>query len=235
MTRPTTLRKLFVFALILPLLAACGRSLSEGEQRFAGEIHGDQINPDKVRFHNGALIGQVTFFRPARPRLACRERIFPAPKSEMVTVSAAAVSLFNQVYFRRSLFLRDFMKDYPNKMYLLDAMLFSHEMTHVWQWQNRAVTGYHPLKAAAEHSPGGDPYLFDLSTNARFLDYSYEQQGGIVEEYVCCRTLAPNATRTKRLHDMLSGAFPVQALESRLAATEVIVPWKGVEIKGICG
>lgn len=230
-----SVRAFLILALILPLLASCGRPLSEAESAFAAAIHGDQIDTGKVRFHNGALIGQVTFFRPARPRLACRERIFPAPKSEMVTVAAAAVTLFNHVYFRRSLFLKDFMSEYPDKMYLLDAMLFAHEMTHVWQWQNRAVTGYHPLKAAAEHSPGGDPYLFDLTTSFRFLDYSYEQQGGIVEEYVCCRALAPKAARTQRLHDMLSGAFPVQALEQRLSQAEVIVPWKGVEIEGICG
>ena len=33
---------------------------------------------------------------------------------------------------------------------LSEAMLLAHEMTHVWQWQNRKRTGYHPLRAAAE-------------------------------------------------------------------------------------
>lgn len=230
-----TLRALILLVLCIPILLGCGRPLSTAERAFAAAIHGEQIDTNRIRLHNGALIGKVTFWRPARPRLACRERIFPPVKAQKVTVSAAAVSVFNHVYFRRSLFLKDFMQEYPDKMYLLDAMLFAHEMTHVWQWQNRAITKYHPLKGAAEHSPGGDPYLFDLSTKTNFLDYGYEQQGGIVEEYVCCRTLAPKAARTKRLHDLLRRTFPVTDLDQKLSKTDVIVPWKDLEIDGICG
>ena len=48
-------------------------------------------------------------------------------------------------------------------------MLFAHEMTHVWQWQNRQATGYSPLRAAREHDFKADPYLYDISTKTRFL------------------------------------------------------------------
>ena len=112
-------------------------------------------------------------------------------------------------------------------------LLLIHELTHVWQWQNRARTGYHPLRAAAEHGNSDDPYLFDLDGAPAFLRYGYEQQGAIVEEYVCCRALAPEAARTKRLHAMLKGAFPVSDLpQSR--ESEVYLPWKQAELRGIC-
>ena len=98
---------------------------------------------------------------------------------------------------------------------------------------NRDLTGYHPLKAAAEHGDGEDPYLFDVTIEHDFLDYGFEQQGAIVEEYVCCRALAPDAARTQRLHDMLAGVFPVSSLpQSR--AHDVLLPWKDAELQGIC-
>jgi hypothetical protein len=111
-------------------------------------------------------------------------------------------------------------------------MLLAHEMTHVWQWQNRDLTGYHPLKAAFEHIASPDPYLFDPDTPADFLSFGYEQQGAIVEEYVCCRTLAPQAERTHRLHDMLAAVMPVAPIPQ--TRDPVLLPWNGVEIEGIC-
>ena len=111
-------------------------------------------------------------------------------------------------------------------------MLFAHEMTHVWQWQNRDITGYHPLKAASEHS-APDPYLFDLENSPKFLDYGFEQQGAIVEEFVCCRALAPQAARTKRLHTMISQSMPLSALPEEREHS-VLLPWDGVQVNGIC-
>ena len=112
-------------------------------------------------------------------------------------------------------------------------MLLARELTHAWQWQNRKVTGYNPLRAAAEHGTRADPYLFDLTSNADFLSFGYEQQGSIIEEYVCCRALAPRARRTRRLHDMISGAMPVSELPQSREA-DVYLPWKDVQIRGIC-
>ena len=117
---------------------------------------------------------------------------------------------------------------------LIAAMLLAHEATHVWQWQNRKVTGFSPLKAASEHGFQRDPYLFEIDGNPAFLDFGYEQQGSIVEEYVCCRALAPQAPRTKRLHDLIGQVMPVSALpQSR--QHDVRMPWDGVTLDGICG
>ena len=89
--------------------------------------------------------------------------------------------------------------------------------------------------AAAEHGVSDDPYLFELDGAPNLLAYGYEQQGAIVEEYVCCRALAPTANRTRRLHDMLNGAFPVSPLpRDGRREHDVILPWKDADLRGIC-
>ncbi|MEQ9257617.1 MAG: hypothetical protein RIG84_00820 [Roseovarius sp.] len=221
----------WVVLVSLLLLTACGRPLSPAEKAFARQVHGESIAVNRIRFHDGALVGSVTLERQKRPRLTCRERILPEPKSEKITVSPAAVALFNRVFYAKDWYAEDYLPDYPNRMSLVHAMLFAHEITHVWQWQNRAQTGYSPLRSAAEHTRSDDPYLFDIATKARFLDYGYEQQASIVEEYVCCAALDPTAPRTKRIAAMLSEAFPLGTL---YIPPEVTLPWDGVEARGIC-
>ncbi|MEL7099498.1 MAG: hypothetical protein AAGM84_11775 [Pseudomonadota bacterium] len=219
--------------LILALLAGCGRPLTETERAFAADIHGPMLNADKVRFLDKAPVRAVTFTRPARPRVTCRERILPPIETKTVTSKPAAVALFNIVWYDVDWYLDDYLPDYPDRIGLIAAMLLSHELTHIWQWQNRKLTGYHPLKAASEHGQGTDPYLFDVDANPRFLDYAYEQQAAIVEEFVCCRALAPRAPRTKRLHALISQVMPVAPLpQSR--PYDVSMPWDGVELEGIC-
>ncbi|MCL6283149.1 hypothetical protein M3P21_06350 [Ruegeria sp. 2012CJ41-6] len=218
---------------ILFLVVACGRPLTETEMDFAGRIHGDALDLNRVRVVEGAPVGSVTFRRKPRPRVTCRERILPPVKDELVTSKPAAVALFNHVLFTRDWYLEDYTPEFPDHLALVQAMLFAHELTHVWQWQNRRTTGYHPLRAAAEHGGADDPYLFDLEKTPEFLDYGFEQQGAIVEEYVCCRALDPDAARTKRLHRMLSAAFPVSTLP-KTRESDVYLPWDGVEIDGIC-
>jgi hypothetical protein len=221
------------FAVLLAcfVLAACGRPLTPAEKSFAEQIHGPSIDTSRIRFVEGALIGNVTYPRQKRPRIACRERILPEPTSPTVTVSPAAYVIHNKVFFSRDWYAPDYLPGYPDAMSLVHAMLFAHEITHVWQWQNRDRTGYSPLRAANEHGGGRDPYLFDIHTETEFLDYAYEQQASIVEEYVCCATLDPHAPRTKRLESMLRGAFPLGDLT---IPRNVILPWDEAETRGIC-
>ncbi|MCE8522647.1 hypothetical protein KBY24_07500 [Ruegeria pomeroyi] len=222
-----------LFCMLL-LVAACGRPLTEAERAFATRLHGDALDISRVRLVEGAPVGAVTFHRKPRPRVTCRERILPPQKEEIVTVKPAAVTLFHKVYFARDWYLDDYMPDYPDRVNLIAAMLLAHELTHVWQWQNRHTTGYHPLRAAAEHGASDDPYLFDLRAAPDFLSYGYEQQGAIVEEYVCCRALAPEAPRTRRLHDMLAAVMPVSALPQSRRESDVLLPWRDAELNGIC-
>jgi len=222
--------------LILPLLflGACARPLTSGETAFAKTLFGPDLATKKVRIAPFTALDKITSNRARRPRIACRERIWPAPKTKTVTTSTAAFVVWNRINISRDLYLRDYMSKYPRAMSVPAAMLIGHEMTHVWQWQHRDKTGYTPLKALREHGAGKDPYLLNISTKSKFLDYPYEQQGAIVEEYVCCRALDPEGTRTKRLHDMLSGAFPVARLDAATARPAAYLPWKGAKTAGIC-
>ncbi|WP_298920148.1 hypothetical protein [uncultured Roseobacter sp.] len=217
----------------LGFLASCGRPLTEGEVAFARTIHGDTLDVERVRIVNGAPTRAVTFRRKPRPRTTCRERILPPITDEFVTSKPAAVAVYNHILFDRDWYLDDYLPDYPDQINLVAAMLYAHEILHAWQWQNRKKTGYTPLRAAFEHDGASDPYLFDLKAEPKFDDFGYEQQGAIVEEFVCCRALDPAAPRTHRLHALISQAMPVAPLpQSR--AYDVAVPWDGVEIDGIC-
>lgn len=219
--------------MILFLLASCGRPLTPNEQAFAATIFGDTLEARAARLHDGAPTRAVTFRRKPRPRTTCRELILPPPVGDTVTSKPAAVALFNRVLFDKDWYLDDYLPDYPDRIGLIAAMLLGHELTHVWQWQNRATTGYSPLRAASEHNPGVDPYLFDIDNTPEFAAFGYEQQGSIVEEFVCCRALAPQGARTERLHALVSQAMPVAALPAQ-SLHEVGLPWDGVDLETIC-
>ncbi|SPJ23646.1 hypothetical protein [Palleronia abyssalis] len=194
--------------LLLLLLSACAaRPLTQAERAFAATVHGPTLDVTRVRIVGRNPLYQFRQIRDPRPPLTCRERIRP-PEIGPIETRVAATVLFNRAFFARPFYLDDYMAEYPQAMNLYDAMLLAHELTHVWQWQNRARTGYSPFKAAGEHGPGIDPYLFDLPEDAVFSDFGYEQQGGLVEEFVCCRTLDPEGPRTKRLYNLLNPVFP---------------------------
>lgn len=221
--------------LLLILLAACGRPLSESEELFLSAIHGDQLDTTRMRLHQGHFAGSLTVTIPVRPRTTCQERLWPPViKDRTVEVSPAASVVFNTILLRDDVYREDFMQGFPERIDLIDAMLLAHEATHVWQWQNRARTGYHPLRGLAEHMRTADPYLFDPDGPGDFLAFGYEQQGAIVEEYVCCRILDPDAPRTSRLRAMLAAHLPVEGLENVLTSARVRLPWDGVTLDGIC-
>lgn len=220
---------------LLCLLAAatgCGRPLAPSEETFLVEVLGPKLDTDGVRIHDGALIGNIPMTRPPRPWKACRERIFPPETEPEIETSIFGFVLGSHMFIARKYFAEDFLEGYPDTLPLASAMIIAHEMTHVWQWQNRDLTGYAPWRAAGEHAMSEDPYLFDIG-DREFLDYPYEQQASIVEEFVCCSALDPEGTRTARLHDLLSPAFPDLPRQSK--AGKVALPWEGVTTDGICG
>lgn len=217
------------------LVAACGRTLTPTEQTFMSELMGPTLNIAPIRMADAGFIGIDTRTYPARPQTTCRERINPPPDGPTIRTRTAGVVLWQQVLTSPDWTVPDYARGYPDRINLPAAMFFAHEMTHIWQWQNRGVTGYSPLRAAAEHRPGVDPYLFDPQDEITFLEMGYEQQAVLVEEFVCCRTLDPTGARTGRLYDVLRAAMPVQHPRQTPRPGEVLGVWEGTEIAGICG
>lgn len=229
------MRVMAIILATLTLLVACGRPLTPNERAYLAALQGDQTDSARIRLIDGNPAGSVTYRIPVRPRTTCQERLWPpVTEAETITVSPAATVLFNSVLLRDDIYRPDMMAGWPEEIDLYSAMLFAHEATHVWQWQNRKRTGYSPLRALREHSSSPDPYLFDTETEGEFLDYGYEQQGSIVEEYVCCRMLDPEAPRTARLRRMIAQEMPIEGLDAALDRPRVRLPWAGAETEGIC-
>lgn len=224
------MRLLSVLLLSL-LLAGCARPLAPGEAELAQRLFGDTLDPARVRLIDNGLIGITTREIPVRPRTTCRERILPPAEGETFTARTAGMVLGNVIHLRPAIYRGDFAARENGAANLVAVMFVAHELTHVWQWQNRALTGYTPLRAALEHVRQDDPYLFDPATEARFLDYGYEQQAVLVEEYICCTVLDPEGARTQRLRETLLEVMPVH---DRVLERPVSIPRPDAPAEGVC-
>ncbi|SIN80987.1 hypothetical protein [Vannielia litorea] len=226
--------RLFLVLCLALLAASCGRPLTEAEKGFLQEIHGDTVDLDRARFTTWGTVGAIERTYLARPRTTCRELILPPSTKRSFKSRTAGLVLFNKLFLNPDWYLEDYLEGWPEQMNLGAAMFVAHEITHIWQWQNRRITGYHPLKAAAEHRGSLDPYLFHAASKPRFLDYPYEQQASLVEEFVCCRALDPEGPRTARLRALLSQVMDPAPLELSRPVGEVVLPWEGADTAGIC-
>jgi hypothetical protein len=224
-----------LFALLTVLaLTGCGRPLTEAETAYLADIHGDSLDTSAVRIVANPVVGIGTLSYPARPQVTCRERIVPPPDGPRIETRVAGIVLFNTFHVRPEYALPDFAAATDGQRSLVGAMFFAHEMTHVWQWQNRELTGYHPFRAFAEHAQSEDPYLFNPDDDRRFLDFGYEVQASLVEEYVCCRAVDPRGARTARLERLIGQVMPVTPLQSRADTVTELRPWAGADLRGVC-
>ena len=211
------------------LVSACGRPLTAPETALVSDIFGPTLDARKVRIVQDAPLRSFTVNLPPRPRVTCQEKIVPV-RTGKLKVTPAGLVAFNRMFLSPGWSLADFVPDYPAEVNLYETMLFAHEMTHIWQWQNRDRTNYHPLKAAAEHLASDDPYLFDPATSQPFLSYGYEQQAGLVEEYVCCALLDPDGPRTARLRDLISTEIPL----GHIPPAQTYIGWPDAPREGLC-
>ncbi len=225
------MRKVFI---LLLLLAACGRGITPAERVLMGEIMGDTFDPRGARMVEAGFIGVRTREYAVRPQVTCRERINAPPISETFTARTAGAVAWTHVLTNPDWTLPNYAPNYPEEFNLHAVMYFAHEMTHIWQWQNRGLTRYSPFKGAAEHRPGADPYLFDPEDEIDFLSMGYEQQAVLVEEFICCRTLAPNAARTHRLYEVLLAVMPVQHPTQTPVPLKVTGVYENADLSGIC-
>lgn len=225
------LRPLSILA-VAAVLAACTRPLTPAETALVAPLHGPTLNTASVRLVRTPGVGLFPITYDARPRTTCRERIAP-PITGRITVPTAGIVLFQTLFVSTPVHLPDYAATTgsDDRLDLAAAMFLVHELTHVWQWQNRVLTGYHPAKAFTEQVTLDDPYLFDAAIARPFLDHGYEVQASLVEEYLCCATLDPQGGRTDRLKTMLREVMPVA--EPEAFARPVTIPYVA-DLPGIC-
>lgn len=222
------------FVLLFLVLSACGRGLTPAEETLMGGLMGDSLETRDIRLLEAGFIGMTTRRYPARPQVACRERIAPPPSGPTIQTRTAGAVAWTHVLTNPDWTIPDYAGGYPERINLVGAMFFAHEMVHVWQWQNRQITGYSPFRGLAEHRPGVDPYLFDPTQDIEFLAMGYEQQAALVEEFICCRTLAPGAARTQRLHRVLAQVMPVEHPSLAPRPTQVFGVYEGADLASVC-
>ena len=227
------MRPILVLCLLLALAACGARPLTEGERAFAETVVGRAVALDEVVIVRGSASALIPTTVPVRPRDTCRTRIAP-PRDRPVPGLYPAFVLGDRIHVARDFWARDFAPDYPDALQLEAAMRLAHELVHVWQWQARGLTGYGPQRALAEHVALDDPYLTELEPGRGFLDYGWEQQGALVEEFVCCRALDPAAPRTNRLAALVGEVFPEAERRPRVPPAAVRLRWPEAERTGIC-
>ncbi|MEM7752702.1 MAG: hypothetical protein AAF230_04755 [Pseudomonadota bacterium] len=201
---------------ILCLLAACSRPLTPAEEAFANDLFGESLDTSKVRVTQGLGIAPLYRTVPGEVRLvegtdrACVRT--PQPRGEQ---PPQAFALGNRLHFDTGLYSSDMIIRWPETLRIPQALIFAHELTHAWQWQNREVTGYHPARAVAEAIALADPYFSE--GQAAFFSFGYEQQAAIVEDYVCFAFANPDHPRREELRAILAPVFPLDAFDEMLA------------------
>ena len=129
---------------------------------------------------------------------------------------AQAFALRNGVFFSSALYSGDMALTWPRGLRFPQALIFAHEVTHVWQWQNRAATGYSPWRAIRESLRFADPYFSASGEAPAFFQFGFEQQAAIIEDFVCFTVANPNHPRRRELRALLAPILPVAAFEAAI-------------------
>jgi hypothetical protein len=195
------------------LVAACARPLTPAETAFAQDLFGPTLNTAKVRILS-APYGAKDVDEPRVMRgteRACVRR--PQPRGAQ---PPQAFALGNVVHFSGPLQARDMTLAWPKALRFPQGLIFAHELTHVWQWQNRAWTGYSPFRAVAEGIALPDPYFSASGEAPVFFAFGFEQQAAMVEDYVCFTIANPTHPRRAALRQLLEPVFPVDAFDAAI-------------------
>ncbi|QIE44296.1 hypothetical protein G5B38_01405 [Pseudohalocynthiibacter aestuariivivens] len=203
-------------------LGGCSRALTPNERAFAADILGPSLDADKVR------VAQDMGFAapPTKSHRVPRSLPVDSPPHEGACDRTApqaasgpppAWALFNRVHFVTDLYQPDLAAGWPQYALFPQALVMAHELVHVWQWQNRRRTHYHPVRAALESLVNLDPYFYAPKDGTAFLEYGYEQQAALLEDYLCYALYDPANARRAHLRTILSPYFPLDRLDASLA------------------
>lgn len=209
--RPVSRRLCLAAAMLLGLLlAGCSRPLTEAERGFAEGLFGPTLDVERVRVTRGLGLAPLPEPGPARARVValkdepCRRE--PQPGS---WGPPPAFALWNRMHLSRERYTPEMLPGWPDYARLPHVFYLVHELVHVWQWQNRAVTGYAPQRAFGEGLRVSDPYYYEVTAARPFHAYGYEQQASIVEDWLCHRLFDPDNPRRAMLEAILGPVFPL--------------------------
>ena len=187
-------------------VAGCGRNLSLAEDAYLTGLLGPTLDTSAIRVSSTGGIRAVTDAPPKLmvPRQALNCQV---PADTRAVRPPTAIALFDTIWVSPVLHYENLMVDWPERIPLARAILLAHEATHVWQWQNRDITGYSPYAAMMENVRSRDPYSYELEPGKGFLEYGFEQQGRIVGDFVCETAADPHSERTAALRALLVPVF----------------------------
>ena len=202
--------------LFLAGLAACSRPLTQAETRFAADLFGPSLDARKVRVAQGVGITPLyrtvptAFVEVEATEAACVRT--PQPRGAQ---PPQAFAVRNRIHFQTGLYSSDMALTWPRALRVPHALVLAHELTHVWQWQNRARTGYSPARAVAESWRLADPY-YAAPGESGFFSFGYEQQAALVADYVCFTLSNPTHPRRAELRAILQPVLPVDDFEAAI-------------------
>ncbi|SEK32179.1 hypothetical protein SAMN05421666_1856 [Roseovarius nanhaiticus] len=208
--------------LTLTALAACSRPLTPNERAFAADIIGPALDVDRVRIARGFTT------IPEAPQTPDISDLYPIVDENTVTGLCTRSApeprsgpppgwaLWNRVHFNREFYRADLAPGWPKAARFPQGLVLAHELVHVWQWQNRRITGYRPTRAALESVLNMDPYFYVPDEGATLLDFGYEQQAALLEDYLCHALYDPAAPRRAELRPLLAPYFPLDRLDAAL-------------------
>jgi len=209
--------------LALALLSACARPLTPNEALVAKGLFGDTLDAEAVQIKAG--VGVLPLPRERKPKPGVEPKAVNAPEGLCERKRStrrhydwpAAFVLGNSVYFSYSYYAPDAFRGLPESAPWPASVLLAHELVHVWQWQNRDRTAYTPEGAAGETITQVDPYWFDAAGRAEFFALGYEQQGALVQDFVC---YALFDRKNPALNDLAAVLRPVLPVDDFLASLQ---------------
>jgi hypothetical protein len=212
-----------VLVFLVVLTSGCAhRALTSNEGAFLGQIHKGQVDYQQVAIRKGfsknslnrvvekalaeevggkAGVGEVALWQTLDVELS--------QAASLILARPEAVTVCNDIYYLQN-YADDFLSGWPRSINVGDASLLAHEMTHVWQYQNRGLTGYSLVKVIAEHLRHKDPYAYSIEPGKSFLDYRYEQQGAIVQRYAFLLFVNTDPAEFQQLERLIKDVIPLQ-------------------------
>ena len=201
----------------LIFLSACARPLTVAETKFAQDLFGPSLDTSEVTITQGLGLFPLYKTNPTKVTVlngtdkACVRT--PQPRGAQ---PPQAFAFRNRMHFDSELYSSNMALGWPEGLRFPNAIILAHELTHVWQWQNREVTGYTAMRALKESWRLADPYFSAPGEAPIFFAFGYEQQAAIVEDFVCFSMANPTHPRHDELKEILEPVLPVDQFQAAI-------------------